>query len=132
VKNRVAIYAALFVISSPILAKTTIDTEVAGIIALTRETQSTYAAYFWNKITREGEEPIGEWSAEFHSGHMHRVETPRERIIADCKTMTGTYLSVETGERIRGTKVANAACGINTNQLIISGRKLGNKKNVVW
>jgi hypothetical protein len=125
-KNRIVLFVVLLGTCAEILAQPIIGKEVVNIIALTRETQSTYAAYFWNAITREGEEPVGEWSAEFHSGNLHRVETPRDRIIADCKAMTGTYLVIETGELIEGPEVAKAACGINANQKIISKRKLAN------
>jgi hypothetical protein len=125
-KNRIALFAILLASNIPIAAKPLVDAEVASVIALTRETQSIYSAYFWNKITPDGIAPIEEWSAEFHSGHQHRVETPRDRIIADCKAMTGVHLNVETGEIIEGAKVAKVACGINANPKILSTRKYTN------
>ena len=71
--------------------------------------------YLWNRVTKPGEPVFEEGSVEFHKGDLHRVETPRDRIVADCRTRTGFYLSVESGEIIEGPKVAAAACGINTN-----------------
>jgi hypothetical protein len=111
----------------PACAKSTIDPEAAKIISLTRETKGTYALYVWNKVTPKDAEPFEEWSAEFHSGDLHRVELPRIRIVADCAAMIGTKLDVETGERFTDTSVAKAACGINANPEMLSARKLGVK-----
>jgi len=58
-------------------------------IALTRNTTATYSVFAWNIITRSNKPTEQEWSAEFHQGALHRVETPRDRIIADCAAMTG-------------------------------------------
>ena len=109
-------------------AKPNAEPDVAKVIALTREMQGTYAVYFWNKITPKNYTPIEEWSAEFHSGNLHRVETPKVRVIANCKAKTGTYLKLETGERLSGSDVAKSACGINANPRILSKRVLAIKK----
>ena len=108
-------------------AKPDAEPDVAKIIALTREMQGTYAVYFWNKITPKNHKPFEEWSAEFHSGYLHRVETPKVRVIANCKAKTGTYFILETGEYFSGSEVAKSACGINANPQILSARILGNK-----
>lgn len=112
----------------PIGAKPTVEPEVAKIIASTRENAGIYAIYMWNEVTPKGKKPFAEWSAEFHSGHLHRVENPNIRIIADCKALTGTYLNVESGERFDDPSVAKAACGINANPEISSARKLQKKE----
>ncbi len=102
-----------------------VDTHVQSLIDKTRNTRATYALYSWNVITKPGEKEIQEWSAEFHQETKHRVETPRDRLIADCATMEGTYLEVATKEIIRGPQVARAACGIQANSKIESARILG-------
>lgn len=86
-----------------------------AVVERTKTTSSTYTLYLWNRVTNPGEPVLEEGSAEFHKGDLHRFETPRDRIIADCRARTGAYLSVESGEIIEGPKVAAAACGINTN-----------------
>lgn len=119
--------AAVLFIVGPACAKPTIDPEAAKVISLTRETQATYSLYVWNKVTPVDEMAFDEWSAEFHSGDLHRVEIPKVRIVADCEAMIGTQLNVETGERFSDPSVAKAACGINANPEIVSARKLGIK-----
>jgi hypothetical protein len=108
-------------------AKSTIDPEVAKLIELTRKTDTTYALYMWNVISTTGKAPVEEWSAEFHLGHLHRVETPNFRVVADCKAMTGSFINVETGESGEGPKVAKSACGIDANQKILKARLLEEK-----
>ena len=99
--------------------------EAAKAIALTRETKATYSIYIWNVITRPGIATEEEWSAEFHDGSLHRVETPRDRIIADCVAQTGVYLQISTGEITRGSQVARVACGIQANSQILEARVIG-------
>ncbi|HMT43945.1 MAG TPA: hypothetical protein PKA59_05290 [Chakrabartia sp.] len=86
----------------------------------TKTTNSTYSLYIWNRITKHGEPAFEEGSAEFHKGDLHRVETPRDRMVANCRKKTGVYYSVASGEVIEGPNVAAVACGINTNVPIIS------------
>lgn len=94
------------------------------LIAKTRETNATYSLFLWNEITHPDGKVDQEWSAEFHQGTLHRVETPRDRIVADCAAGTGIYLRVPTKEIIRGPNVAKAACGIQANSEIIESRVL--------
>lgn len=101
---------------------------VETIIARSKLTQTTYAVYFWSRIQRPGEKAVEEWSAEFHSGSLHRVETPRDRLIADCAARTGVYLSLTTGKLITGPQVAGVACGISTNQKFLALESLGRIK----
>ncbi|MXP27696.1 hypothetical protein GRI58_02520 [Porphyrobacter algicida] len=100
-------------------------TKVSAVIARSKLTKKTYAIYFWNKINHPNQTSIEEWSAEFNSGSRHRVETPRDRLIADCAAMTGTYFSLLSGEVIRGPQVAAAACGIDTNRKFLDVSWLG-------
>jgi hypothetical protein len=96
-------------------------------LALSRETKATYSLYSINRITQD-DKTIEEWAAEFHSENMHRVETPRDRIIADCRAGTGTALNLATGQRSSGPQYAKAACGVNANIPILSSRFLGKIK----
>jgi len=97
-----------------------VSPEAESVLLSTKTTTATYSLYIWNRITKPQEAPVEEGSVEFHAGDFHRVETPRDRIIADCRKLTGTYFSVETGKMIEGPQVAQAACGINTNFEILS------------
>jgi hypothetical protein len=102
-----------------------VSLDARRVMEKTKTTTSSYSVYFWNKITQPGQSPVEEGSAEFHSGNLHRVETPRDRIVADCRRMSGSYFSVTSGEIIEGPKVAGAACGINANIAIISMELIG-------
>ena len=96
-----------------------------GIIARTRETSATYSLFSWNIITLPNLPVQEEWAAEFHKGNLHRVETPRDRIVADCLVMTGTYLRLGTGKTTEGPAVARAACGIQANSQVLESRITG-------
>lgn len=97
------------------------------LIALTRETRTTYSLVTWNRIHRPDAAIVEDWAAEFHDGIHHRVETPRNRMVADCEAMTGTYVEIPTGKIVTGAQVARAACGINANKPILAAR-LGGKR----
>lgn len=97
---------------------------VRAVVELTKTTRADYVVYNWNRIEQTGG-PVEEWSAEFHSGTLHRVETPRDRWIADCATGSGTGLSLATGEKVVGSKVALAACGVNTNKSFVASEWRG-------
>lgn len=102
--------------------------KVGAIIARSKLTRETYAVYFWNRMQPPGHEAAEEWSAEFNSGSLHRVETPRDRLIADCAAHTGTYLSLVTREVVTGPQIAGVACGINTNRQFLALEALGRVK----
>lgn len=113
---------------APALAAKTIEAAVgivAPIVSRTHTTRATYAVYYWNRITPARGEASEEWSAEFNRGNWHRVETPRDRMIADCAAMKGIDLSLETGQIVSGPAVAKAACGINANRPIRTSEYLG-------
>ena len=63
----------------------------------TKRTRATYALYSWNWIKGDGFEGGPQWSAEFHRGTLHRVETPRFRVVADCAAGTGAMIDVDSG-----------------------------------
>jgi hypothetical protein len=84
---------------------------VTPIVSRTHTTRATYAVYYWNRITPARGEASEEWSAEFNRGNWHRVETPRDRMIADCAAMKGIDLSLETGQIVSGPAVARPPAG---------------------
>jgi hypothetical protein len=98
---------------------------VTAVVERTKANRATYSLYNWYRISRAGEPAVEEWAAEFNSGRFHRVETPRDRVIADCEAMTGSALSLSTGQIVTGPQVAAAACGINTNFTVTSAEWLG-------
>jgi hypothetical protein len=96
-----------------------------AILNRTKTTGATYALYSWNKITPVDKPSFEEWSAEFNDGSLHRVETPRDRVIANCVERTGSYYSPTTGKTFSGPAVAGSACGINTDKQMLSIRYIG-------
>ncbi len=91
------------------------STRVGEVVVRSKTTRATYALYTWIRMAKTGEPVVEEWSAEFNAGRYHRVETPRDRLVADCEAMTGTALRIPTGEVYSGREVAAAACGIDSN-----------------
>ena len=98
---------------------------VLAVIKRTKTTRATYAIYTWIWLKRGDNTPAEEWSAEFNSGVRHRVETPRDRLIADCEALNGTAVSLPSGETHSGRQVADAACGIDTVRAVDSAQWLG-------
>ena len=92
----------------------------AAILARTKTVTATYALYMWNRLTRPDGPAGEEWSAEFNEGDLHRVETPRDRLVANCRTGDGHAYSVETGESFEGPWIARTACGVDTNTPFVS------------
>lgn len=113
--RRWALVTAL-ALSSPALAAPPAAPDTAAqamaVIKRSKTTKATYAVYTWNIIRLKGAEPVEEWAAEFNSGNLHRVETPRDRLVADCKVMDGAHRSLADGTMKSGRTVANTACGI--------------------
>lgn len=101
------------------------DKAALAVLERTKTVRTQYALYAWNWIYRPDGSVAEEWSAEFNSGNLHRVETPSHRLIADCAEQTGTAFVVATGETISGPQVAAAACGINTNAEILRAEFVG-------
>lgn len=97
-----------------------------AVLERTKATRATYTIHIWNRVTNPDKPPFEEASVEFHKGDLHRIETPRDRVVADCRAKTGAHLSVETGEITEGPEIAAFACGINTNFPILSIELLPN------
>lgn len=105
--------AAALVLSMPAGAAAPDDAARAkAVIQRTKTTKATYAVYTWNIIRLKGAEPVEEWAAEFNSGNLHRVETPRDRLVANCRRLDGAHRSLVDGTVKTGRAVANNACGI--------------------
>jgi hypothetical protein len=105
------------------------DERANQAIARSRTTTATYALYAWNRVSPPDENPREEWSAEFHKGNLHRVETPRTRLVADCAAVMGTYFEVDTGETGTNAQVARVACGISSARPIQSTEWLARVKS---
>jgi hypothetical protein len=103
------------------------DARARAVFDRTKQTQATYAHYSWNWVKGSGFATGPHWSAEFHRGRLHRVETPHIRVVADCAAGTGTFFHVETGEGEDSPAAARAACGINSNVPLRSLQWLGRK-----
>jgi len=103
------------------------DPRAKAAFERTKRTRETYALYSWNWVKGSGFETGPHWSAEFHRGTLHRVETPHVRLVADCAAGTGTMLRVDTGQIENGAAVAGAACGINSNFPVRNLEWLGRK-----
>jgi hypothetical protein len=101
-------------------AQAAIDQRAEAVIQRTRTSHANYSLFLWNHITPDDGPARDEWSAEFNRGNLHRVETPRDRLIADCDAHTGTYFSVETKKVYKGVEIAKAACGVQANSAILS------------
>ena len=104
-----------------------IDPRAHAAVARSRTTGATYSLYAWNWARYPDGTPHQGWSAEFHQGRSHRVETPDIRVVADCAAGTGTMLNVRSGERTSGARVANAACGVNANAAVLAAEWLGRR-----
>lgn len=113
--RRWALIAAL-VLSMPALAAPPPAPDNAAqamaVIKRSKTTKATYAVYTWNIIRLKGADPVEEWAAEFNSGNVHRVETPRDRVVADCARMDAAHRSLVDGTVKTGATIANTACGI--------------------
>lgn len=95
------------------------------ILKQTKTTTATYVVYTKDYVSIDGKKPFQSWSAEFHSGDLHRVETMKHRLVANCRERTGFFVNLETGELRDGPSVANAACGVNSNNKLVSAEWLG-------
>lgn len=108
--------ALALILSAPALAAPPAapDTtaQAMAVIKRSKTTKATYSVYTWNIIRLKGAEPVEEWAAEFNSGNLHRVETPRDRVVADCARMDAAHRSLIDGTVKTGRTVANTACGI--------------------
>lgn len=100
------------------------------IFDLTHSTRETYAVFNWSRVKTPGQAHFEEWGAEMHSGSLHRVETPKARLVADCGSGEGAWLELATGRVTRGPAVAAAACGISRVDPILDVRWLARVETV--
>lgn len=123
---RSGVLAVVVVATAACQASTeSLDEATLAVVERTRKPTANYSAYSWNWLTVPGKAPREEWSAEFHNGSRHRVETPGVRLVADCAVGTGVGTGLEDGVTTRGQAVANAACGINSNKDLEKAEHLG-------
>lgn len=105
------------------------DKRAEAVFERTKTTRATYALYSWNWVREAGGKATPRWSAEFHRGKLHRVETPHIRIVADCEAMQGTMLDVAAGRTESRPAIARAACGINSNVELLRLEWLGRRES---
>ncbi|MDQ4086841.1 MAG: hypothetical protein M3177_02320 [Pseudomonadota bacterium] len=98
--------------------------QVLEVLERTKLTRTSYSLFVWIRTTPLHGAPDG-WAAEFHSGDLHRVETPTTRVVADCRANTGIAVALDTGETVEGPSVASVACGINTNRIFSAAEYRG-------
>jgi hypothetical protein len=101
-------------------AQAAIDQRAQEVIDRTRTTRANYSLFSWNHASVKEGPVLDEWSAEFNRGNLHRVETPRDRLVADCEAHTGVHVNLQTLAVSRGLEVAKAACGVQANSKILS------------
>lgn len=78
----------------------------------TRTTTSTYAAYEWGGAVNEDGSTEEHWTAEFHSGDWHRMEAPKMRVVANCRTHVGFFYDVTKNETTDAPNAYRGACRI--------------------
>jgi hypothetical protein len=102
-----------------------VDAQAQAVIDRSKAARQTYALYEWTRISRPGEQPVEQWSAEFNHGGRHRVEIPQIRVIADCDTGAGVVFTVPLQRREPSPDTAKVACGISTEAELLAGKWLG-------
>ena len=96
----------------PVLAQAQDEPSATAVVARTKAPTSDYSLFQWT-ISRQENRAYSLWAAEFHLGSLHRVETPLDRIVADCKAMIGHHRSLIAGKTLSGREAAETACGID-------------------
>lgn len=119
-----ALGAALLVGAAP-----QADDSPEALLQRTKTTTVTYASYAWVYWRNQEGERTDNWVVEFHSGDWHRVEAPKYRTIANCRTHKGWAYNVETGALTASDKEWINACGISTDGQIVSVDLVGTGKD---
>ena len=101
---------------------------VQQLIERTQTTQAPYALVSSNEIRRD-DATIHEFAAEFNQGDLHRVETPRDRIVANCRTGWNAHLNVATGAITHDDSASGMACGVYTGDGVVSAEITGTKNS---
>lgn len=120
--------AASTSVSSRGTATTIAASQVDSVIKRTQTTSATYSLISTNEIRRD-DETIHEFSAEFNQGDWHRVETPRDRIVTNCRTGWTAHLNVATGDISHDDQMSGVACGIWTGDGVRSAEMTGSKQS---
>src|SRR5688500_15961943 len=111
--------------AAPACSQNDMDPKALAAVERSRTTDASYSLFLWNRVPAAHDQYDEEWSAEFHSGAMHRVEGPRNRIVANCETIEGTQLDLQTGKIDHDLRIAMGVCGVNANVDILSLEYLG-------
>lgn len=97
---------------------------VQQLIERTQTTQASYALVSRNEIRRD-DATVHEFAAEFNNGDLHRVETPRDRIVTNCRTGWNAHLNVATGAITHDDGASGMACGVYTGDGVVSAEITG-------
>lgn len=123
------LYAFALALSVPQLApKQAQAALVQELIERTKTTQARYALVSRNEIRRD-DATIHEFSAEFNRGDLHRVETPRDRIVANCRTGWNAHLNVATGVITHDDAASGMACGVYTGDGLLNAEITGTRSS---
>jgi len=95
------------------------STAAQQLIDWTKNNRARYTVVSRNEIPRD-DATIYEFSAEFNEGDLHRVETPRDRVVTNCRTGWIAHLNVATGEITHDAPLSGVACGIYTGDKMVS------------
>lgn len=101
---------------------------VQQLIERTQTTRAPYALVSTNEIRRD-DATIHEFSAEFNRGDLHRVETPRDRIVTNCRTGWNAHLNVASGKITHDDSVSGMACGVYTSDGVVSAEITGTRSS---
>ncbi|HEX8513624.1 MAG TPA: hypothetical protein VF688_11035 [Allosphingosinicella sp.] len=108
-------------------AKIPADPKAQEVFDRTKNVRAAYALYDWNWRRGDDGRVSLHWSAEFHRGSSHRMETPDLRAVADCSTRKGTLLEIRSGLTQSHAWIANAICGIRSDKIIYGLEWVGRK-----
>lgn len=100
--------------------------QVDALIKRTQTTDATYALVSTNEIRRD-DGTIHEFSAEFNRGEMHRVETPRDRVVVNCRTGWSAHLNIATRTVTYNDALSNGACGIYIGDIVRNAKMTGSR-----
>ncbi len=118
------LFVALIILSSCALSAEEIDPAALRVLAISRETEESFAVISKVTVAFEGMQKQSFIGGEFHSGHNHRIEDPNYRAIADCNSQTGYRVDVATMKLIEGKEAAIGVCGIGRRDGLTSLRLL--------
>jgi hypothetical protein len=99
-------------------AKVPADPRAQEVFDRTKAIRATYAIYDWNWRRGDDGRASLHWSAEFHRGSSHRMETPDLRAVAHCLTREATLFEIRSGSTHSHAWIANAICGIRSDRII--------------